>query len=98
MPAVLVHLGTREYDADLSRFASLDPLLDPSSPQQINGYNYANNSPISLSDPSPAAVRDRCPRDRSGVARHRASAEVWPISCLVQLFARASCTSCGRNR
>ncbi|MGK4593560.1 RHS repeat-associated core domain-containing protein [Amycolatopsis sp. w19] len=48
----LVHLGARDYDADLGRFVSLDPIMRPTDPQQINGYNYANNSPINLSDPS----------------------------------------------
>ncbi|GHG31377.1 MULTISPECIES: RHS repeat domain-containing protein [Amycolatopsis] len=48
----LTHLGARDYDADLGRFVSLDPILNPADPQQINGYSYANNSPISFSDPS----------------------------------------------
>ncbi len=48
----LLHLGARDYDADLGRFISLDPIMRPTDPQQINGYNYANNSPVSLSDPS----------------------------------------------
>jgi len=46
----LTHLGAREYDADLGRFASLDPIMDPTNPQQINGYSYANNSPVTLND------------------------------------------------
>ncbi len=59
----LTHLGARDYDADLGRFVSLDPILDPSSPQQINGYNYANNDPVTLSDPSgykPCGSADDC--------------------------------------
>ncbi len=54
----LVHLGARDYDADLGRFVSLDPVLDPSSPQQINGYNYANSNPVVLSDPTGLAPED----------------------------------------
>ncbi|ONF72956.1 hypothetical protein AVR91_0208255 [Amycolatopsis keratiniphila subsp. keratiniphila] len=54
----LTHLGARDYDADLGRFVSLDPLLDPSSPQQMNGYSYANNNPIALSDPTGLAPED----------------------------------------
>lgn len=46
----LTHLGAREYDAGLGKFISVDPLIDYTDPQQINGYAYANNSPVSYSD------------------------------------------------
>ncbi|MFJ4460600.1 RHS repeat-associated core domain-containing protein [Streptomyces sp. NPDC088928] len=48
----LTHLGAREYDPDLGRFISVDPLLDLADPQQMNGYTYSNNNPATLSDPS----------------------------------------------
>ncbi|MEU6935658.1 polymorphic toxin-type HINT domain-containing protein [Streptomyces rubiginosohelvolus] len=48
----LTHLGAREYDPDLGRFISVDPILDLADPQQMNGYNYANNNPTTLSDPT----------------------------------------------
>jgi RHS repeat-associated protein len=48
----LTHLGAREYDPTIGRFISVDPVLDLSSPIQMNAYNYANNAPASLSDPS----------------------------------------------
>ncbi|WP_316520897.1 polymorphic toxin-type HINT domain-containing protein [Kitasatospora brasiliensis] len=48
----LTHLGAREYDAANGRFISVDPLLDLTDPQQINGYAYSNNNPVNLSDPS----------------------------------------------
>lgn len=48
----LTHLGAREYNPDLGRFTTIDPILDSKDPQQLNGYNYANNSPISRSDPT----------------------------------------------
>lgn len=48
----LTHLGAREYDTELGRFISVDPLMDPTNPQQMHGYSYANNSPVTLSDPS----------------------------------------------
>ncbi|QCW76907.1 hypothetical protein EQG64_03340 [Streptomyces sp. S6] len=47
----LVHLGAREYDPSIGRFISVDPVLDVADSQQMNGYNYANNSPVTLSDP-----------------------------------------------
>jgi RHS repeat-associated protein len=48
----LTHLGAREYDASIGRFISVDPIMDPASPQQINGYAYANNTPVTGSDPT----------------------------------------------
>lgn len=48
----LTHLGAREYDSSLGKFISVDPVIDYTSPQQINGYAYANNSPVTLSDPT----------------------------------------------
>ncbi|WP_344891488.1 RHS repeat-associated core domain-containing protein, partial [Nonomuraea antimicrobica] len=47
----LVHLGAREYDPKLGRFLSVDPIIDEGDPQQLNAYAYANNSPITMSDP-----------------------------------------------
>ncbi len=47
----LIHLGAREYDPDTGRFVSVDPLIDTDDPQQMNGYTYANNNPVSFSDP-----------------------------------------------
>ncbi|WP_265736758.1 polymorphic toxin-type HINT domain-containing protein, partial [Peterkaempfera griseoplana] len=48
----LTHLGARDYDPDTGRFLSVDPVLDPTKPQQLNGYAYAYNSPVTASDPS----------------------------------------------
>ncbi|MGW2843742.1 RHS repeat-associated core domain-containing protein [Streptomyces sp. NPDC001274] len=48
----LTHLGAREYDPELGRFISVDPILDLSDPQQMNGYTYGNNNPATLSDPT----------------------------------------------
>ncbi|MFJ3528101.1 polymorphic toxin-type HINT domain-containing protein [Streptomyces sp. NPDC090132] len=47
----LQHLGAREYDPTIGRFISVDPLMDLTDPQQINGYAYGNNNPATLSDP-----------------------------------------------
>ncbi|MCW2540065.1 MAG: secreted protein, partial [Frankiales bacterium] len=46
------HLGDRDYDSITGRFLSVDPLLNAADPLQANGYSYASNSPINLSDPS----------------------------------------------
>ncbi|MGW7285251.1 RHS repeat-associated core domain-containing protein [Streptomyces sp. NPDC054847] len=50
----LTHLGAREYDASLGKFISVDPLIDFGNAQQMNGYAYANNSPVTFSDPTGA--------------------------------------------
>ncbi|MEQ4305106.1 RHS repeat-associated core domain-containing protein [Plantactinospora sp. B6F1] len=47
----LVQLGAREYDPDIGRFVSVDPLIDTDDPQQLHGYAYANNSPVTFTDP-----------------------------------------------
>ncbi|MFJ4338097.1 polymorphic toxin-type HINT domain-containing protein [Streptomyces sp. NPDC088915] len=48
----LTHIGAREYDQSTGRFLSADPLIDFADPLQMNGYAYANNSPVSQSDPT----------------------------------------------
>ncbi|WP_437096274.1 polymorphic toxin-type HINT domain-containing protein [Streptomyces sp. enrichment culture] len=50
-PTGLTHLGAREYDTTTGRFISVDPIGDLKDPQQINGYAYSNNNPITFSDP-----------------------------------------------
>ncbi|ALO12432.1 putative extracellular rhs repeat protein [Streptomyces venezuelae] len=45
------HLGAREYDQSTGCFLSADPILDLGDPLQINGYAYADNSPITKSEP-----------------------------------------------
>ncbi|MGQ5260986.1 RHS repeat-associated core domain-containing protein [Micromonospora sp. ZYX-F-536] len=48
----LTHIGAREYDPQLGRFISVDPVQDLADPQQWNAYAYSNNSPITFSDPT----------------------------------------------
>ncbi|ADJ45580.1 RHS repeat-containing protein [Amycolatopsis mediterranei S699] len=50
--AGLTGIGAREYDAATGRFLSVDPVLDVTDPQQANGYAYANNTPVTNSDPT----------------------------------------------
>ncbi|MFG1843979.1 RHS repeat-associated core domain-containing protein [Micromonospora carbonacea] len=55
----LTQVGARNYDPTIGRFVSLDPLQDPADPQQWNGYAYANNTPVTSSDPS-GLIPDDC--------------------------------------
>ncbi|MEH1124110.1 RHS repeat-associated core domain-containing protein [Micromonospora sp. CPCC 206061] len=55
----LTHLGAREYSPDLGRFVSVDPLLIAHDPQQLNGYAYAANTPVVMSDPT--GLAGSCP-------------------------------------
>ncbi|SEE15662.1 intein C-terminal splicing region/RHS repeat-associated core domain-containing protein [Streptomyces sp. 3213] len=48
----LTQLGARTYDTATGRFLSVDPVMDLTKPQQINGYSYSNSSPVTYSDPS----------------------------------------------
>jgi|GEM_PF-6358645 len=48
----LVHLGACMYDPGAGRLTSDDPVTDTDSPQQLNGYAYAYNSPLTSSDPT----------------------------------------------
>ncbi|MEU8410185.1 RHS repeat-associated core domain-containing protein [Micromonospora sp. NPDC048842] len=47
----LTQVSARNYDPTIGRFVSVDPLQDLADPQQWNGYSYANNSPVTMSDP-----------------------------------------------
>ncbi|MGW4084962.1 RHS repeat-associated core domain-containing protein [Streptomyces sp. NPDC004822] len=51
-PAGLTHIGAREYDPAIGQFISVDPVLNPSEPNSLNGYSYANNTPVTLADPT----------------------------------------------
>ncbi|MBB5874625.1 RHS repeat-associated protein [Allocatelliglobosispora scoriae] len=51
-PTGLTHLGAREYDPTIGRFLSVDPAFVSEDPQSWNGYTYANNTPVTLSDPT----------------------------------------------
>ncbi|ROQ23617.1 intein/intein/RHS repeat-associated protein [Streptomyces sp. PanSC19] len=48
----LTHIGAREYDQNTGRFLSADPIIHFDDPLQMNGYTYANNSPVTFSDPT----------------------------------------------
>lgn len=48
----LTHIGAREYDPTTGRFLSADPIMDLADPLQMNGYTYANATPVTQSDPT----------------------------------------------
>jgi RHS repeat-associated protein len=48
----LTHVGAREYDPTTGRFLSVDPVLAPDDHESLNGYAYANNAPVTKSDPT----------------------------------------------
>jgi RHS repeat-associated protein len=48
----LTLVGARDYDTGLGRFTSADPILAPQDPVETNGFQYADNDPVSLADPT----------------------------------------------
>jgi RHS repeat-associated protein len=64
----LTHLGAREYDPALGRFLSADPVVDPTDPQQLNGYAYASDSPVTNSDATGLLVNCGADGFRCGMA------------------------------
>ncbi|MCW3845179.1 hypothetical protein ONA70_34440 [Micromonospora yasonensis] len=51
-PTGLTIVGARAYDPTLGRFISVDPMQDAGDPQQWNGFAYADNTPVTSSDPT----------------------------------------------
>ncbi|MFE0553660.1 RHS repeat-associated core domain-containing protein [Streptomyces pilosus] len=70
----LTHLGAREYDPVIGKFISVDPIIDHTQPQQINGYAYANNSPVTHADPSGMII----PECREGLIECRGGQPYYP--------------------
>lgn len=65
----LTHLGAREYDPSTGRFISVDPIMDLADAQQMHGYTYSNNNPVTYSDPSGLCMdpgNGRCEPDDGG--------------------------------
>ncbi|MFF8993344.1 RHS repeat-associated core domain-containing protein [Streptomyces sp. NPDC014983] len=56
----LTNLGAREYDPTIGRFLAPDPLLDTGDPQSWNAYDYADDTPVTSSDPSGLCMADQC--------------------------------------
>ncbi|MEU9424815.1 polymorphic toxin-type HINT domain-containing protein [Streptomyces sp. NPDC048342] len=69
----LTHLGAREYDPATGRFLSVDPLFTADDPQQMNGYSYANNNPLTYSDPAGTEIGSKpnsCQYDLKYCSKH----------------------------
>jgi RHS repeat-associated protein len=56
----LTHLGARECDPATGRFISVDPLIEPTRPQSLNGYAYAENNPVTTADPTGLSNQISC--------------------------------------
>ncbi|MEU5690795.1 RHS repeat-associated core domain-containing protein [Actinosynnema sp. NPDC020468] len=67
----LVTVGARQYDTASGRFLSADPVIDNNDPQQLNGYAYANNNPVTYSDPTGLFIN--CGPDGVACGLHAAS-------------------------
>jgi RHS repeat-associated protein len=48
----LTYLNARYYDPVLGRFLSPDPVLKPGDPRTLDPYRYADNNPVTFSDPT----------------------------------------------
>ncbi|MGW7433212.1 HYD1 signature containing ADP-ribosyltransferase family protein [Streptomyces sp. NPDC054861] len=64
----LTHIGAREYEAENGRFITADPILNLTDSQQINGYAYAGNNPVTQADPTGLCNEPACPTiDAAGI-------------------------------
>jgi RHS repeat-associated protein len=77
----LTDIGARWYDPVTGTFISLDPLLETSSPLQLNGYTYASDNPVTDSDPTgmvqapmPGGGGGSCPSTMPGCPGYNAPA------------------------
>jgi RHS repeat-associated protein len=48
----LTIIGARAYDPGIGQFLSLDPVLNPDEPADLNGYTYADDNPVTDTDPT----------------------------------------------
>ncbi|MGW0087327.1 family 78 glycoside hydrolase catalytic domain [Streptomyces sp. NPDC003393] len=70
----LTRIGAREYDPTTGRFLSVDPVLAPDDHESLNGYAYANNTPVTKSDSSGKRPLSGC---EIRVGSSAGGADVW---------------------
>ncbi|MFC7245216.1 RHS repeat-associated core domain-containing protein [Catellatospora aurea] len=80
----LTHLGAREYDPVIGRFVSVDPVADFMDPQQLQGYVYGTNNPVTFSDPSGLKPSGKNRNSRKTVSGHDAT--VLAYGMLIWVF------------
>ncbi|WP_327110935.1 hypothetical protein OG206_00330 [Streptomyces sp. NBC_01341] len=71
----LTHVGAREYDTDTGRFISVDPILAPEDHESLNGYAYANNTPVTLADPTGLRPDGACGGSGTCIVGHTKSGD-----------------------
>ncbi|AFR05876.1 RHS repeat-associated core domain protein [Nocardiopsis alba ATCC BAA-2165] len=72
----LTRLGARSYDEELGSFISADPVIDFGDSQQMHGFSYANNSPVSFTDPDGLFLRRTFARARAWAAQRARQAAI----------------------
>ncbi|WP_231493862.1 RHS repeat-associated core domain-containing protein [Nocardiopsis sp. CNT312] len=80
----LTQLGARAYDADLGRFVSVDPVMDLTDDQQMHGYAYANNNPVSFSDPTGLQYVDPWSIYMKDESDQSSSVDGWQVAYYMQ--------------
>ncbi|MFK0121322.1 RHS repeat domain-containing protein [Streptomyces sp. NPDC090994] len=74
----LTHVGAREYDPTTGRFLTVDPVLAPDDHESLNGYAYANNTPVTKSDPTGLRPDTGCERGCKDAAGNSYQVAVTP--------------------
>jgi len=90
----LVHVGARYYDSSIGAFVSPDPVLDSSSPGQLNAYAYSYQNPVTFSDPSGLYALDQIGGGGGGAAAGAAASRA-AAAALRRLAGVASRVSAG---
>ena len=85
----LTAVGAREYDPATGTFISLDPLLETADPEQLNGYDYASDNPVTHSDPT-GLMRDGSDGSSDGPEPKGGTVEGLALTPQVPLFTHMS--------